>query len=181
MIKISDVKHYSPTSKDVFFFDANIWILLFGSISNSKRSKQQQYSSFFKEVISARACIWINSLVLSEFSNALIRIEFEKWRRLPENVFKKSYKKDFVPSRSYKEVISEIKYMLKQIVSQTERTSDNFNAVDLEKIYSEMENCDFNDSYYLELARLNKWKIVTDDADLFRNNDLNVEILTANI
>jgi predicted nucleic acid-binding protein len=181
MIKISNVADYPLTSKDIFFFDANIWIFLYGPISNSKRSKQQQYSKFFKEVISTRACIWINSLVLSEFSNAFIRIEFEKWRRLPENVFKKSYKKDYVPSQSYKDVISEIRYTLKQIVSQTERTSDNFNAVDLERIYLELENCDFNDSYYLELARLNNWKIVTDDADLFRNNRLNVEILTANI
>lgn len=42
----------------------------------------------------------------------------------------------------------------------------------------EYNNCDFNDSYYLAQANINKWKVVTDDADLFKNNNLNVEIIT---
>lgn len=156
-------------------------MFLFCPIANTHRIKQQKYSGFLKSVRTARACIWINSLVLSEFCNACLQIEFKNWKRLPENVHKNSFKKDFVPSTSYKDAIGEIKDTLRQIISQTERTSDNFNAVGPEKIYSELDNCDFNDSYYLELARMNHWKIVTDDADLFKNNSLNVEILTANV
>jgi len=99
----------------------------------------------------------------------------------PKNTGRADYKKDFVPSKAYKVVIDEIKLTLPIILKQTERSSDNFNAIDLNSIYAELENCDFNDSYYLELARMNKWKIVRDDADFFKNNKLNVEIITANI
>ncbi len=181
MINVCNVVDYNPTSKDVFFFDNNIWMFLFCPIANTQRNKQKKYSNFFKSVNSVRACIWINSLVLSEFCNAWLQIEFKKWRQLPDNAFQNNFKKDFVPSDAYKKVITDIINTVRQIVSFTEKASDNFNAVNLEKIYSELNNCDFNDSYYLELARLNNWKIVTDDTDLFKNNSLNVEILTANI
>jgi len=181
MSKVHDITNYTPTSGDVFFFDNNIWMFLFCPIANAQKSKQQKYSEFFKKVNSVKACIWINSLVLSEFCNAWLQIEYKRWLKLPANVFNNNYKKDFVPSTTYKAIISEIKDTLPQILKQTERASDNFNAVDLEKIFAELDNCDFNDSYYLELARLNKWKIVTDDADLFKNNKVQVEIITANL
>ena len=120
-------------------------------------------------------------MVLSEFCNAWLQIEYKRWIKRPENVVRNNYKKDFVPSITYKEIISEIKSTLTLILSQSERSSDNYNAVDLGKIYAELEYCDFNDSYYLELSRMNNWKIVTDDADLFKNNKVQVEIITANI
>jgi len=119
--------------------------------------------------------------VLSEFCNAWLRIEFNEWKKKPENISKTDYKKDFVPSSAYKDVISEIRIVLPDLLKKTERASDNFNAIDLDSVYAELENCDFNDSYYLELASMNNWKIITDDADLFKNNKLNVEIITANL
>jgi hypothetical protein len=62
-----------------------------------------------------------------------------------------------------------------------EKGNDDFNALQFDNILSEFGNCDFNDSYYLEMARYKKWKIVTDDADLFKNNKLNIEIITGNL
>lgn len=180
MSKVHNIVNYNPSSVDVFFFDNNIWMFLFCPIANAQKSKQQKYSEFFKKVNSAKACIWINSLVLSEFCNAWLQIEYKRWLKLPANVYNHNYKKDFVPSTTYKTVILEIKETLSLILNQTERASDNFNAVDLERIFAELDICDFNDSYYLELARLNKWKIVTDDADLFKNNNIQVDIITAN-
>jgi hypothetical protein len=91
------------------------------------------------------------------------------------------FKKDFEKTEIYKETIEEIKAALIQIRVKTEKTSDEFNSIDFNNVLAELENCDFNDSYYLEQARQKHWKIVTDDADLFKNNKLNVEIITANI
>jgi hypothetical protein len=106
---------------------------------------------------------------------------YNKWKKKPENIYNSDYKLHFVGSDEYNNSINEIKLTLKTILKKAERTSDNFNSIDLNHIFSELENCDFNDSYYLELARMNKWKIVSDDADLLKNNSLNVEIITANI
>ena len=181
MSKVHNISNYRLSSDDVFFFDANIWVILFCPIANAKRNKQKKYSDFFKQILTSRACIWINSLVLSEFCNTWLRIEYNNWKKKPENAYNNDYKRNFVTSQMYTEVINEIRNTLPQILKKVERGSDNFNAINLEAIYAELENCDFNDSYYLELAQMNNWKIVTDDADLFKNNKLNVEIITANI
>jgi len=181
MSKLHDINIYQPTSTDMFFFDNNVWMYLFCTIGNYEKEKQRKYSVFFNQVCIAKACIWINSLVLSEFCNAWLRLEYNKWLKKPGNTGKRDYKSDFVPTQVYKDVIKDIKNVLPTLLKKTERSTDNFNAINLDSIYSELENCDFNDSYYLELARMNHWKIVTDDADFFKNNKLNVEIITANI
>lgn len=181
MSKLHDIDTYHPTSTDVFFFDNNVWMYLFCTIGNYEKEKQRRYSSFFSLVCSAKACIWINSLVLSEFCNAWLRLEFKRWLKKPDNAGKRDYKSEFVPTQAYQDVIKDIKSVLPTILKKAERASDDFNAINLDSIYAELTNCDFNDSYYLELARKNRWKIVTDDADFFKNNKLNVEIITANI
>lgn len=181
MSKIHDITTYKPSSSDVFFFDNNVWMFLFCPIVNYERLKQKKYASFFSDVNSAKSCIWINSLVLSEFCNAWLRIVYNNWKKKAKNTLNNDYKKDFVGSQGYNDSIREIKLTLQSILKKAERTTDDFNSINLDHIFTELENCDFNDSYYLELASRNKWKIVTDDADLFKNNKLNVEIITANI
>lgn len=181
MIKVHDIITYQPSSTDVFFFDNNVWMYLFCPIGNYEKLKQRKYASFFRDVNSAKSCIWINSLVLSEFCNAWLRIVYNNWKKKPENVAKNDYKLNFVGSQTYNDTVQEIKLTLKSILKKAERATDDFNSINLDHIFTELENCDFNDSYYLEQSSRNKWKIVTDDADLFKNNKLDVEIITANI
>ena len=181
MSKILDISSYQTKSDDVLFFDNNVWMYLFCPILKYEKDKQRKYSKFFQSVQSVKACIWINSLVLSEFCNAWLRIEYNKWKRKPENTLNSDYKKYFVCSSKYKETIEDIRDIIPEILKYAERGSDNFNSISLESIFRELDNCDFNDSYYLELACKNNWKIVTDDADLFKNNQLNIKIITANI
>jgi len=181
MTKINDITTYQSSSTDVFFFDNNVWMFLFCPIVNYEKSKQKKYTSFFSDVNAAKSCIWINSLVLSEFCNAWLRIAYNNWKKKEENVQNDDYKKDFVGSQTYKDSIKEITQTLQNILKNADRATDNFNAINIDHVFTELDNCDFNDSYYLELASINKWKIVTDDADLFKNNKLDVEIITANI
>ncbi len=181
MSKIHDINIYNPSPFDVFFFDNNIWMYLYCPIANYEKDKQRKYAAFLNQVRQKRSCIWVNSLVLSEFCNAWLRLEFNNWKKRPENLRSCDYKKNFVQSESYNEIIQDIRLTLPLILKIAERGSDNFNAINLDAVYSELDNCDFNDSYYLELAYMNNWKIVTDDADFFKNNKLNVDIITANI
>ena len=181
MSKIHDIKNYKISSTDTFFFDNNIWMYLFAPIANSKKSEQKDYSDFFNSVCTARATIWINSMVLSEFCNSWLRIEYNNWKKEIANVQRFDYKKDFIPSNIYQETIAEIKQTLPNILKKTERCTDNFNSINIDNVLKELNNCDFNDSYYIELAKSNNWKIVTHDADFFKNNSSNVEIITANI
>ena len=179
MAKVHNVLTYQPRSSESLFFDNNVWMFLFCPLASYRRDKQKAYSNLLVKAQQSRSAIFINSLVLSEFCNQWLRLEFELWRK--KFIESKDYKRDFVPTSQFKDAVSEVKVALGQILNITERGSDNFNAILIPNLLEEFGNSDFNDSYYIELARLNSWKIVTDDADFFKNNLQNIEVITANI
>lgn len=181
MAIVHSIEKYKPLASDSFFFDNNVWMYLFCPIGNYQRKKQDKYSSFLDILLTHKNTIFINSLVLSEFCNAYLRLDFDNWRKKPENSWKRDYKRDFVGTVQFKNTANEIKEVVKKILTFTEKGSDEFNAVNLDNIFNEFGVTDFNDSYYIELGRLKKYKIVTDDADFFKNNKLSIEVITANI
>lgn len=161
---------YSPKKSDVFLFDTNVWINIYGAIGNYNRQKQKVFSRFLKEVKTAGATIVINSMILSEFTNRFIRFNFEQWKNSSGN-FGAKYKKDYVGSEEYKEAAKEAVIYLKKILSISLRMTDDFNAINIENVSERLNHIDFNDSYIIELADLKDYKIVTDDKD-FVNHDI---------
>jgi predicted nucleic acid-binding protein len=181
MGKIHNISSYKPAYTDVFFFDNNVWMFLYCPIGGYEANKQRKYSAFFNELIRNKRTIFINTLILSEFSNAYLRLEFNIWRKKPENIGKDNYKKDFVDTQQFKQTVGEVKEQINNILKVTEKCSDEFTSISFNNVLANFGlNLDFNDSYYLELARKKGWKIVTDDADL-KNNQSGIEIITANI
>ncbi|HNW97110.1 MAG TPA: PIN domain-containing protein [Bacteroidales bacterium] len=179
MAKIYDITKYNPSFNENLFFDNNIWVFLFCPIANIRKDKQKVYSEFLKNARQKRSAIFINSLVISEFCNYWLQTEFKIWKKA--NIGKEDYKKDFILTNDFKNTVEEVKITLNKIFQIAEKNNDDFNAINIENIITEFGSCDFNDSYYIELARLKKWKIVTDDADFFKNNKSDIEIITANI
>jgi len=86
--------------------------------------------------------------------------------------------KNFVGSLRYKETAEEIKSSIHQILKLCEKSSDDFNAVDFPRVLNHLNSIDFNDSYYLELASLKNWKIVTDDRDFVRYKNHDCTVIT---
>lgn len=175
--KISDVKSYSPKSSDNLFFDNNIWMYLFCPLGNYNQKKQKIYSSFFKEVQTAGSTIFISSLVLSEFSNRYLRMDFDLWKDNTGN-HSAEFKKDYIGTEAYSDTVDEIKTQINTIMNFCDKTPDNFNAVNMDTILSHLKSIDFNDSYYLELAKSTKSKIVTDDRDFSTYTNHDIEIIT---
>ncbi|HOU99102.1 MAG TPA: type II toxin-antitoxin system VapC family toxin [Bacteroidales bacterium] len=179
MAKIHNIKDFQPSFNDIFFFDNNIWIYLFYPLANFKKSKQATYSNFLAKIKNKNAAVFTNSMVLSEFSNYWLQTEFKKWKKDKQaNV---DYKRDFIKTHEFQKSVNDLKIALGNILKTSEKANDDFNAVSIENIFGEFGKCDFNDSYYIELARLRGWKVVTEDADFFKNNNLNIEIITDNI
>lgn len=176
MYKIFDIEQYSPDKGERFMFDTNIWMYIFCPIGNYKMHIVRQYSSFLKKVKDTEAEIIINLLILSEFINSYLRLEFE--------IFKKSnpgaeFKRDFKKNASYKGTIHNISLAVKNILKISKKVDDKFSSIDIENIISEFEkqNSDFNDLYYQCFCQIEKVKIVTDDRDFkFTDN----EIITGN-
>ncbi len=181
MARVFDISDYTPKTSENYFFDNNVWMFLFCPLASYDRRKQDRYSRFFQQLVSGKQKIFINSLVLSEFANAYLRIDFNLWKAKKENAGKGDYKRDFVGTNQFLETTADIKISIRKILAVSERMTDNFNAIQIENVFSEFGRGDFNDAYYLELARMNRWKVVTDDGDLFRSNKLDIDIITANI
>lgn len=180
MANVHNIGDYTPKFTDTFFFDTNVWIYLFCPIANNRDKEQRAYSNFYKLLIQGDKGIFVNSLVLSEFANTYLRIDFNLWKEA-NKIFRADYKRDFVGTDRFKETVGDIKLAIKVILSKSQRMTDNFNSISIDNLFSEFGKSDFNDSYYIELARMNDWKIVTHDADFFKDNSVSVDIITANI
>lgn len=177
MAIINKATDYHAKSDDLFFFDTNIWMFLFAPIAEIESKKQNIYGTLLKDIQSANAKIKISSLIISEFINASLKLCFRQWQDANNN-YKTTYKKDFKGTEEYYDAVEDAKNNAISILKITNKIPDGFLSVDIEKIFSDIEDKDFNDAYYLEICKINKLKLVTDDIDLLSSGDYNIEIIT---
>lgn len=175
MAKINP-SNYKIKYSDTFFFDTNIWILLFGTIANTQKKEQKLYSNLFEEILIKEKSIYITTLVISEFTNVLLRKDYKEWihQNSPVNY---DYKKDFVGTDYYKNSITTIKILINKIINLPNiiKVSDSLNSLDFESILNSFEKIDFNDSVFIELCKKNNYIIVSNDKDmLIASDDLNI-------
>lgn len=171
-----DITKYSPKSLDTFFFDNSVWMYLFCPLGSYNHSKQKNYSAFLQSIQTSRSTIFISSLILSEFTNRYLRMDFERWKVEIGNP-SADFKRDYIGIQRYAETIDEIKRNIKEIMKFCDKTPDNFNAIEIDSIFQHVSDIDFNDSYYIELAKLDNWKIVTDDKDFVDCTTHDLEII----
>lgn len=155
-------------------------MFLFSPIGNYALNKQRVYGKLLEYIRQMNRPILINSIVLSEFVNANLRKEYEIWKIKPENSYTSKYKEHFLKSSVYNNTIKAIIAATRSILTIATKGNDDFNAISLDNVFNEMSHCDFNDAYYLQYAALKKYIIVTDDADLFKNNKSGISIITYN-
>lgn len=172
-----DIKSYQPKSGDCFYFDNNVWIYLFEPLGNYNKHLQQTYSNFLAATRSVGATIFINSMILSEFSNRVLRFNFEDWKKKSGSA-SSDYKRDFIGTQVYKDTVDEITININKILKLSEKASDNFHRIDMNEVLKHLAFIDFNDSYMIEMAALSKWKIVTDDADFVKYQGHSIDIIT---
>ena len=175
--EVFDISKYSPRQSDLFLFDASVWMLLFCPLGNYNVKEQRSFSSFLNDVRSSRSSIFMSSLILSEFANAFLRIDFQRWIKEEKHVGI-SYKRNFVGTDRYKRTVLLIIPIMKKIMSICEKGSDNFNHLDINKILGHFQSIDFNDSYYLELSLSSNFKIVTADYDFVKYKNHSQGIIT---
>jgi len=120
-------------------------------------------------------------MVISEFSNVILRKNFKEWSFFKDNVGK-DYKKDYVGTKSYKETVETISIVLKKILKLPNviKIGDNLNSINFDAVEVNFLMADFNDSYFTQLAIINNYKIVTNDKDFQKLNG-NFEIITTQI
>lgn len=164
-----NIKDFTPKFNQMFFFDNNIWMFLFSPIGNYQKIKQSNISNFLQLLKSTNCDIVLNSLVLSEFSNANLKLDFKLWKEETKN-YNADYKKDYLLTPRYKNTVDVVASCINQILKLSERYSDSFNAINTNNLLTLFVEMDFNDAYYLEICTTNKWILVSDDNDFKKVN-----------
>lgn len=171
---VYSIENYTFTPKDRLFFDANIWIDLYGPSEPGNR-RVAIYSKALDRILHAQCAVYLDVLVLSEFINRVARIHFEI---VKDRMNFKNFK-DFRRHSLFQETAKEISGSVRTLVKGCNCIDSLFSTVDLNQIITEFETAasDFNDLMILEICRANELTLITHDAD-FQNQD--VPILTAN-
>ena len=182
MATIESIRSYRVTSDEKFFFDNNVWMAIFSSmISGSRQYEQRIYGNLFKDIQCARATIFTNALVASEYVNANLRLGFKQWMRKPENTGRTNFKLDYRPTQSFRDCRDVAYAELEQILKVSLRKPDDFNTIQMSHILGATgTTMDFNDAYFVSYCSLNNLILVTDDRDFF-DTPLDVKILTNRI
>jgi predicted nucleic acid-binding protein len=172
---ITKLKDHNVNYRNSYFFDANIWLFIYGTIGNYQvKKKQEKYSNLFSEIGNRDSIIYINSMVLSEIANVLLRKEFNICKDKINNP-NLHFKREFPKTEEYKFAIENNKIILESILNNNfvEKKSDDFNALDFNVIIESYGENDFNDTYLSEFCILNNYFFVSDDGD-FENSKANV-------
>lgn len=180
MNNIIDIGTYTPRGSDNLFFDANIWLCLYCPLGNYRKEKNRKYDGFLKKAIQAKSSIFISSLVLSEIFNAWIKLDFNILKNSDPSKYV-DFKKDFRSTEAYKKSVAIIKIaIMEYIMKIVKRVDDKFESISLDELFKEIEKSDFNDNYYIAMANLENFMIVTNDSDFAISRPISVPILTAN-
>jgi len=162
-------KDHKVTFADKFFFDTNIWLLLYGTIADFQKSDQKAYSSLFSEILIKKSALYTSSLILSEFANVLLRKDFKQWVDKGK-LINQDFKRDFVGTSQYKKSVSVVTNLINKILALPSLVpiSDDFSSIDKKSILKRFETVDFNDSYISELVERSKTILVTNDKDFLK-------------
>ncbi|MBP3198033.1 MAG: PIN domain-containing protein [Butyrivibrio sp.] len=172
------IAKYTVGTNEEFFFDTNVWMFIFAPLAGAKQEKQRVYSGFLKDIISRGDTIWINSQVVAEYINRCLRMEFDQWKKQTRNPLA-DYKRDFRPTEDYQSALKSAKSLISVILQKCTRHPDDFHRIDINAIISSMgASCDYGDAIMIELCQRKKFKLVTDDADMTKN-ELPITVITA--
>jgi predicted nucleic acid-binding protein len=117
------------------------------------------------------------SLIISEFINAFSKLDFNM--KSKENPGKyKNYKRDYRDTEEYNKLLNVINSTVQKIMKYCCKINDDFINISLKDIFSNKNKFDYNDKYFIEMAKSNNLKIVTNDSDFIVPK--NVYVITAN-
>jgi len=156
---------YKIDKKDKVFIDTNILIFLFSPDFVSSREYQvEKYSKILELLIVNNNELYINSLVISEFINRCLRIDFEK--NFQDNNRTKNFKRDYRNSDSYVKTLRIIKKEIKKFLKlNVKQIHDSFDKIDILEELEHLDKLDFNDLMIVKSIETYGLKLLSDDGD----------------
>lgn len=173
-LKTGDI---SSISKRPLFFDANVLIYLFaGAISKSTTWAINAYAVILKNSIRHGCTLFIDAIVLSEFINRFLRLEYEKHlkaQKLSRQNFQfKDYRATNEGQKAAQDVELIVKNQILKLFQILHTTADNNDIAAMS-----LANKDFSDLLIIQTCIKNNCILITNDADF---SGCSLDILTEN-
>lgn len=159
-----------------YIFDTNIWLYLLSDLHENMEREIAAYSNLLAEIIEKEYKIFLPSTILSEFTNVLLRADYNSIKDNSKDNY--SFKKNYVGSAEYLARTEEITELIGQIlaIDNLVKIDDNFHKINIDLVNNNFKTIDWNDSYLIELAKINNSFIVTHDRDFdkIHSDDFNI-------
>jgi predicted nucleic acid-binding protein len=179
MSSVLDITSYQPQKDERFFLDANVWLFLFCPLGGYRQYIIRKYARFLKQAMIRQSVVFITAMVLSEYINRYLRLEYNFLRDGDPTRYT-DYKRDFRDTMDGRSLVRTVYDSInRHILAVATPIDDHFQRVKPDDLLAGTEAVDFNDQCYANLAYLEGLKIVTDDSD-FSNVTLNIPVLTGN-
>jgi predicted nucleic acid-binding protein len=171
--KAHDVTRYVFQAGENILIDANVWIFLLPPAAQPAPRFAGSYSAALKNLIAAGARPVVESLILSEYVNRYLRLEYEAFWSRHYRTFKK-----FRKSGDFSSLATAAIAEAREILRIAAANDTPFSQTDIAAILAETEagTLDFNDGVLVETCRLRGWKLLTNDGDMSRGG---IEVLTS--
>lgn len=169
-----DLARYTFSAGEKILVDTNVWLHLAPPPSSPNRWNARVYTQAFANLLKQKAVACVDALILSEYFNRYIRIEYEaNWRSRHAGF------KSFRQSADASAVLGDAVLELKQILKQATACDTSLAGIDIPSVLSGVQagTMDFNDGLLVANCKRHGWKLMTDDGDMSRGG---IEVLTAN-
>jgi len=151
-----------------FFFYTNIWLHLYGPNFNYKDPRVEKYSKLLKMISEQPKCkIYIDYLVMAEFSNRYVRDIFNEHHKIEYQTFK-----SFRLSQPYRDIITNLADEFYHITEDTEKIYCDLSDIMIDDVLNEVSHgkVDFNDMIIVNICKRLNLALVTDDSDFFEQD-----------
>jgi predicted nucleic acid-binding protein len=172
--KAHDASTYHFQPGEPILIDANVWLYLQPPAAQPATSWAATYSKVFANLLHARAQPVVDALVLSEYLNRYIRLEYDASWKVAYPKFK-DFRKSPDGALILQSAVAEIGQILKAASAHDTRLS----GIDIPTVLGQVQigTMDFNDGLLIENCRLNGWKLLTNDGDMRTGG---IDVLTKN-
>jgi predicted nucleic acid-binding protein len=154
--------------------DANVWRYLLPPAAQPVSRWASAYSRAYGNMLSAKATPVVDALILSEYLNRYLRIEYSAfWARTYRDF--KSFRQSADAANTLGNAVAE----LEQIARVATVCDTPLADIDLTALFGQIQSgtIDFNDGLLVENCRRNGWKLLTNDSDMTMGG---IEVLTTN-
>jgi predicted nucleic acid-binding protein len=170
--KALDARSYGFSSSDSILPDANFWLYLYGPQSPTANWAVKTYAGVFQKLLSGKAQLFLDVLILSEFIN--------KWARIEWQLSSAGAKfKDWRKTKPFQSVAPAISTGAAKIIGLCSSIEHSFNEWKLNEILNDYSSgiYDINDQLIIETCRKHSLHMLTNDSDFVEGG---VTVFTAN-